>query len=179
LKKITTKELVAGTIGALLGGIDGWFKGFYGIDGPIVGIVAAIVGAFLGVVFVREIAHDNQNRVMLWGGIGCLLGVLMGTARDKGIGYTIANGVDWTALGIVFGLGFEKNLRRVKVGAAIGAVVGFILAIVLRPDNIDLGRFTMPGDNWLAVCVIIIGCAFWGMIFSIAFSSSKGETNVQ
>lgn len=169
MKKITTKELVAGTIGALLGGIDGWFKGFYGINGPIVGIVAAIIGAFLGVVFAHEIVPDNRNRVMFWGVIGCLLGILMGIGREKDIGYIIANGIDWTALGIIFGLAFEENLRRVKVGAAIGAIVGFILAITLHPD-VNMGRFTIPGHSWLTVWLVVISSTFWGMIFSIAFS---------
>jgi hypothetical protein len=123
-QNVRLRLIIGAIIGAVLGGIDGWFKGFFGHAGPIVAAVYSILGAIVGASTV-SIAPEHRPRMVKWGVVGWCMGTLMGLLRAKGLGYTVAEGIDWMVLGLGFGLFYKSKVRWAKIGAAIGGGIGF------------------------------------------------------
>ena len=49
----------------------------------------------------------------MWGSIGLGIGVLFGVLRNEGLGYIVADGIDWMVLGVGVGL-FIKQATVVQ-----------------------------------------------------------------
>jgi uncharacterized protein YqgC (DUF456 family) len=97
----TTADLWAGSLGAKAGGASGWSV-LLGLIGGLVGLVlfslpGALAGAVLVVLVVETIRVRNWKRALKAGG-GWLLGWVLSTVVQLGIGLTMVTVFAWQVL---------------------------------------------------------------------------------
>jgi len=171
------KVVIAIVIGLMCGAVVGMYKGIWGFHGPIVAVLLAFCGAFVGALLAQVEERSRVRRMFAGLAIGSTVGILYGVFGDKDLGYVIAQAIDWAFLGAASGAFFDEIRSWAVGGIIIGALFGMLLGLFV--DDVSLGHIEITGNRFLMVLASTIGMGFTVMALGIWVGLVQGETKPQ